>query len=471
MPGLETSMYHTTPVERIDPLEQLSRAAGIQNSLNQNVQFQRMLRANQAMGDIIRQSIDPKTGQPDLHKAGIMMAAHPDTTPIAAEWIKQQAEVGGLQLDNTRRALELSQKRAGMIADSLAPLIAKGNGESYKDEKGIPQAGLSQQDIFRAIAINGATHNLSPEIQHQYASSIGYPRDKQGRIIPGAPYDPKLAWQDVTQIAQTQAGAAKNYGDVNERIGQVAQQGDESGLPPGTPYQKPAGTVPGAILTNSAAGGGAGGITTALDPTYAARLEDLNKNYVPDLQKRAETSVNLGNALREMRSLANNFTTGAGTELRTKLANIAASMAPEGAANPVVKAIQGGDVSSAQAFNKLATTAATLAMGDAFRQGGSGAPRAALEWERFQRAFPNFETEKGAMNKMFDFMQFQQGMHQRELETYNKWREHNAARQKSGGTQVDLTNFPSYWSTKGAPSLSNLWFEQNERKNKGRGEK
>lgn len=451
MPGLETSMYHVaTPEAPASPLDMMSKAAGIQNALNQNQLFQQTNRARISLGHIMQQSVDPQSGQIDYDKAAVSLSQHPDTALIAPDIIGKWAQQKNLQLDNVHKQLENAKARDDHLFDIASAVALKGaQGQSYYDSKGIGQPdAIDQKDLFRAIGQLDPNHRIPDDVKLKWAAGIGRPAGQDGQPNYGGPYDPKKAYQDVFQFALAKKGAAENVNSVQQRLPSVGASGQ--------PISQPAGSVPGALGVGQGGPAGAGGGSPIPGPSGALPTglnplaHEVLTKYAPALADRATQAGLLHQNLAEMRSLLSEFTPGAATPAAAKIGALMASL---GAPESMVKRISQGDLGAIQAFDKLSVQGGTQLMSQVFPH---GAGRAALEWNRFQQAFPNLATSKSGAERMFDYMDRIGTLTQHEKEFFDKWR--------GAGKPVD--EFQGWWSKQIDKNLESYWKAQTNDKAK-----
>jgi len=106
------------------PLDTFGKFAQIQNMLNQNQLFQQQFQANKALGPILQQSVDPRTGEIDYVKATMLMAMNPATAFKAQEFASNALLRQKTQFEVLEKQLSLGMKRMeafGQAASSLIP--------------------------------------------------------------------------------------------------------------------------------------------------------------------------------------------------------------------------------------------------------------------------------------------------------------------------------------------------------------
>ena len=111
-----------------NPIAQLGDFARTKMMLNANAQFQQQYKARMAMGQIMQQSVDPQTGQPDYAKAAIMAAQNPDAAWMSPDLMSQAVQRQGMQLDNVMKQYDVAQKRLGALGNVAGSLLQYGDG-------------------------------------------------------------------------------------------------------------------------------------------------------------------------------------------------------------------------------------------------------------------------------------------------------------------------------------------------------
>jgi len=177
------------------PMEQLQQMAGVQNTVNQNKLFQMNIAAQQAMGPIMQQSVDPATGHFDPNKAAVLMAQDPRTAFKVPEYLQQLAQNGKLQADTLKTHADMVMSQtSNMLNKHVVPLMEMG-------------PNITRQDLQQKLATAVSIGDVPPEMAWNYFNSA--PDDKQFTGADGKLHNNLELW-------------VKQYGvgmmDANDRI-------------------------------------------------------------------------------------------------------------------------------------------------------------------------------------------------------------------------------------------------------------
>lgn len=447
MPGIDTTPYTTLGQNQPNLLGSMMQYAYAQNALNQNKLFQQTFQARQRIGQIAAQSRDP---QGNFDRMGFInnISGDPVAAPFAAEIINQMANAGMIEANTAKTNLEVSTAKMGAIANAA---YAAGNAMT-----GDPSAPADTTHVLRQAA------NLLPQV------------GPDGQPL----FDPKQTVAQLTQITQ----GARTNGDLKARLFQLAQayqsasdrngnigwqtqtdpmtgqpklvafnkmQGGPSGAP--LPGQSAGPTLPapatGGGTSAAASQGGAGGgstvppaaavsatsnaapqasptqatssvVGTPMGPTaaQAGGLKYMSDTYYPELQNAARQAQNYLNIVSEGKSLLRDVATGRAAPARLEIARWLTSA---GVSEQTARQVAGGDPYNAQALQKLILYIGTQGMRQA--NVGNAAVRSVQEWNKFMEANPNLANDKQAINKMWDFMQYQSSLVTQEQNEYNGW--------------------------------------------------
>ena len=464
MPGIDTSMYPTQPAPQPNLLGMAQSFATTQNALNQNQLFQQTFAARKALGGIMQQSIGPD-GNIDYNKASVLLSTNPDAAFMAPDIINGWVQRENLQADTVLKNLSIAQKKTQSLGDEAASLVTQGqSGQSYKDAQGNPVSNaVDQKDLIGATARLAALHNITPEDQMKFLTTIGV-NPKTGK------YDPKLGFQHLQQFALQQQGAAKSLDGTYQKLaldfggghltgtqniygggitpapgtnqpGGVTPQTAGPGVPgvnpvtgakgqtlQGQPLPAAAGTSPAAPQRPQVAvpGQGSGpettmagnpaapaGITvqgapqavptttTQLGPVQQKRLEAMPA-YIKEANDQATKSLQMNQILDEMDKARSTFKTGGGMGGFVELAK---GLQAAGVKTPVVDSVAGGNLGSAQEYGKLQAQLAAAVLKNALMPGAGRILQS--EYETFNKANANWDTDPRAIDKMFQFMRKQ----------------------------------------------------------------
>lgn len=133
---IDTSIYAHQPV---DPAGQafntITNFANAQNAVVQAKSNMMQLRARQAMGPILQNSVGPD-GQIDYNKASVMMAGNPDTAWMAPDFINQAIQRQYTQVETVKDQLANATTHYQGIGAAASSLLGKGNAVTSKDVMG-----------------------------------------------------------------------------------------------------------------------------------------------------------------------------------------------------------------------------------------------------------------------------------------------------------------------------------------------
>lgn len=188
------------------------------------------------------------------------------------------------------------------------------------------------------------------------------------------------------------AGTPEAQALTQEALG--GTPGTAPGLPPGAPGR------PGGAPSTSAAEDPA---RREADKTYA----DEYGKYKSELDNKVSALADLNSRIAESRSLVKDFRPGASGEMRTRIASWVSDLAQtmglsQAQVDSITAKVAQGDVSSAQAFQKLAVQGAMEALKAAM---GPGQRMAVAEFQQFSTVGnPNLNTDPRAMEKIQNFL-------------------------------------------------------------------
>ena len=474
-------------VDQIDPrivagnggqanmLGQFNELAHASVAMQQNRLLSQEANSRQRMGELAQQHTDAQ-GNFNSTEYVKHILSDPQTAPFAPQVANQFAERGLIDANTLAKNIENWKQQADIISST-----------AYSTAQGIP----SDSQPADTKSFIGKVADLS-SVRHP-DGSVAFPVEKLTGYLTSAMQGVRTnadLKQHVLQMAQfslrnremlenigTQQGlgpngepklyfynrAAQGQGAGGNAQAAGAYMAGAGGVGPGG-NGSPVGAAGGGGAAGGAAEGPIGGAAnaTGAPPTASppgapapapggpntpsssitlgpsaprqAQLEYMGKTYWPQLQEAGEQSQSMLNFLGEARSLLRDYTPGRGAELRTELARLleAGGADPNG---PVVRAVANGDVSNAQAFQKLTVAMATQWMRQANE--GNAAVRSSTEWLKFQNAFPGLENDPKAIQKMYNYMRFLADMTQQKQKSYQNF-------ERAPG--YDIAQFPSKWN-------------------------
>jgi hypothetical protein len=353
----------------------------------------------------------------------------------------------------------------------VAPSIVPGVGSKapVMAASGVPSAGNSKFDTFNkynAVADKLEQNGLIDQAQKY--------RDLAEK------YRPKLK-DEQTRLQGDKAVVVRNYEDGSTEVspfsptakvnylntgGQQIGMNEYTGLPTGNALKNS--MTPGEVASNNIAAGnldvakkrlgydtgiGMPGGATNLPPAVQAQIaksqaEGLNTGgiaYKNSLDTTVQTGNDLMTRIAESRNAMEQFKPGMGAEARLNAARAAQALGmPDG----LVNAINAGDVSAKQEFQKLSAQQAMETLKSAM--GGSGRITQA-EFKVFQQNNPNIELDPKAITKIYDFAEKTHRRNVAEQASLNSYL-------KDGG---NISQWPSEWTRRtggGTPPTSGFRF-------------
>lgn len=418
----------------LGPLASLTE---IQNRQNQNQLFQQTFRARAAMGPIIQKHIDPKTGVPDWYGAATEMAINPDTSFMASDFMNQLQNRKLIEADIMQKHMEIADKKFQAFA-SASNALANSPDKLDRGKLVGAYAGLlpdyaSPEEIVSHLSKLGDINDDASIRAHARQFAIGSLRGSdmlnmnqlQDTRDPYTGAPTKTWFNKQTLAAQAIGGGAGGQpGPTTLGTAQAAMaQGGAPGAP-GAPAPAPA--------QPAAAAPAPGPTSFGPTPNREAEIEHMGKTYYPQLQKAADQATTFKQYIGEAKMLLKNFDTNRASELRTDMARWGRSVGlPEDTTNKIA----GGDVSNAQALQKLMIYTGTRGM--AVANEGNAAVRSVQEWNKFMEANPNLTNDPKAITKMYDFMSFLADLTKSEQKQYNTYKSTPGA---------DVTAWPAKWN-------------------------
>lgn len=116
-----------------NPMGESGSMMGIITGLNQNKLFNLRLKSDVALGEAIKDSINPDTGEIDTVKFGTKVATDPLVALRAPEVLQQVHEARFKQLQNVKADIDIQAAKAAGWGDLLRPIIDKGPNATEAD--------------------------------------------------------------------------------------------------------------------------------------------------------------------------------------------------------------------------------------------------------------------------------------------------------------------------------------------------
>lgn len=492
MAPVDTSMYAPQQIQPPNLLGMVGQFAQAQNALNQNMLFQQQFKAREAIGPILQRSIDPTSGEIDYNKFIAGLAQDKNAAYLAPDIAAQAVQRQLTQSDILLKTLDAEAKRQGVIGNAAASLLPLKQNVTLNDlasrltepdlalHVGPKQAAelianLAAQGIKggaplyqwlqqRTIMAQGATEGLKSVYGTiQAISTGGQTRFVKTNPIMGTPAQdvggvahtltpqerselktrvtPSGGQEQVPRqdIAPTYTGTGAQ--EIPPGPSQLGGGGEITGvhvqdIPPGAPLST---RVPTQSITQ-----GPGGtpqmqptsVPTKLSPTREKYLTDLGTNMADYEKGLNEQVTGLNSTMMQIGAVQEamkEFKVGGGTAARAKLAQLAQAFGmPQG----TVDKIASGNLGAAQYFEKQSVTLATAALRAQFA--GSTSKFTQMEWQRFQEANPNLDTDPRAIEKIFAFAKKVYHLQSQEQKALNLY--------KQTGEPID--QFPAWWTGK-----------------------
>jgi hypothetical protein len=284
-------------------------------------------------------------------------------------------------------------------------------------------------------------------------------KDEQVRLVQGKPAVVRNYEDGTTEISPYSPTAKTNYINtggvqtgVDEYTGRTTGATIKNTMSPGDAASNAVANARLYYETGMRPGGGAPGASAggpALPLAVQAQIaksqaEGLNTGgitYKNNLDTTVQTGNDLMTRIAESRKALDQFKPGMGAETRLNVARAAQAV---NAPDWMVGAINAGDVSAKQEFQKLAAQQAMETLKSAM--GGSGRITQA-EFKVFQQNNPNIELDPNAIKKIYDFAE---KTHHRNVAEQASMRSYL----KEGG---DIGQWPAEWTKRtggGTPPAS-----------------
>ena len=403
---VDTSFYPQAPAP-LNPLEMASQAQAMQARGVALEQAQLQLKAQQALGPLMQQSVG-EDGQPDLNKFIGLVAASPDAAFLAPQIMQQALQRQLTQEETLGKHLDNQLKKYNSMSQLIAPLSDLGKDVTLSDVTGALALGRAQ-GLFTNDEAMGMLANVSASKLplHQIVQMVGNSTE-QGR--------------------KGLENALGTFAERHRTIGIVGPGGEprtvyEQDVLGRRPLGGPTG-LPGAMppARNAAAGGGAPAPTAAARPGGAPQLppaalgvqtglgasqEALRKGMGTAFAKEVDQAGKDMDSVRgfllrldDAEKLIKTFKPGPGQEWRQAAARLAYAIG----ANPLGDALSGGDekkaYAAAEQFKKQMLSNSIRALKQEL---GGGQRITNLEVERFLAANPSIETTPQTVKGVFAF--------------------------------------------------------------------
>lgn len=418
-----------------NPLATIGQFATIQNALNQNRLFQQTFNARQKAGQIMAAAPDQESGYAALLK-------DPDVAPFAGEMINQNrqamqtlADIQRLQAVTAGERQKQAQSGLEAAYQSMPAIMANPTDDNWDRVMGANLAVLSPQaraDVAPAIAnlkeglIGGLDKFTDPVARQREVGRRFSGLGIAGKITPeglnyaagGTPFTQNIGGSVISGVQATTplGGGLTASGPGIQRTAEPSTQTviGPDGKPqviqvPGqlSPQGAPNALGPAPTAPGNALGGQVvppavrpQTVATGMGVAEKAAAEKQGSNfaeYSDNLNTRVTNGGQLMQSFGEMAPLMEQARTGAGTEWRTKLAQIAQAA---GLPDSIVNGIQGGSLPAVQELQKFMVQNAARQMNQILQTDH----KTQGEFNIFQQSNPNVNLDPRASEKIYNFM-------------------------------------------------------------------
>jgi len=178
---------------------QLLQARNLQN---QQALFQQQFEARQAIGPILQQSIDPKSGEVDYNKAFQLAAGNPQTAFLAGDLLNQGIQRQQTQANITKTNLENAKTQLDNVAGVATGLLSQATQTNGAD--GNPTYSLDPNKVGMAL--------------NQAVKDGRVPSEMMQRIAGQLSDDPTALYQSIKQFALTSDAHSKQLDSILGKI-------------------------------------------------------------------------------------------------------------------------------------------------------------------------------------------------------------------------------------------------------------
>lgn len=454
--------------QTVDPLATVGKVLQVQQGALALQSAGMEMRARQALGPILQQSIDPKTGELDINKFLLYGAADPDVAWKMPEITLQMIQRQNTQADTVIKQLEANKIRYGAMGNAAAALVADGEAQAQGKvniRTGMPGTpGVSQRQLVSTLSgmigenglldskdaaeIAARTATMSDAQRFQFLKTFAnsardiekVSADTYGTITAHGYGGGTALYQNRPMIGPPrQVGNIEQTptpGELNAPQAGVGLRGQPTMQP--RVQAAPMYSGSGAVVQGSGQGGPA--LNTGLSPNEQKLQEERAKtanDYETSLVEANTVGQENLRVLREMQTAMKEFKTGGGMEVRQRLAQLAQGL---GMPTKLVDEIAGGNRGALAEFQKLAVRYATQEMKTNM---GSAQRFTNLDFSTFLKNNPTIDTDPRGLEKMFKFLE--QGVWRagQQMEYYNRWKQGERPRGFEG---MDMSSFPAFWT-------------------------
>lgn len=194
---VDTSIYANAAPPPVNPLVTMGQVTQLVGGMNQNKLFQQEFAGRQAMGDVIRQSTNPVTGETDWSKAMGLLSQDPRGARMLPEFAAQQIARQANEAALATAQQELQTKRYQAANSALGALLQKTDGKG--------NLAVTPGDAYVAIADLYRNLVIDQPTAAKFLDAV--PRDpaqlpaflKQAQMLALAPAERKPSVSTVSQ--------------------------------------------------------------------------------------------------------------------------------------------------------------------------------------------------------------------------------------------------------------------------------
>lgn len=476
MADVPAPQYPQPAPQQENPLAAMGQAVNVAQGGMNVMQQNMMLQGKMALGPIMQQAVDPKTGHLDYNKAFVLMSADPRTAFMAPDFLAQGVQKQLTEAQTATATLDAHLKAQQVIGNELGGLLAKGkaNGNSIdpadftaalwsvargpagallfpggapdvlKMIPNLPKDGKGMYTMAQQMALRaaGSENSMNQVYGHVAQVAAGGQTELHNTGMGG----------DITQgaVVHTPSPAERNAPqETVDEQGQTVVQPRASVMPMynggnGPPVPPQSSGAPGAAPPSGAPAGTEGNPPspssppiTKLGPLQQGLLQedvDFNKGKQKDLSEAVAHATQMKLNLQEAASTLKDIKPGPGGSMRQAIGQF---LAAAGADKDVVAGVSNGSLPASQEFAKLMLQIATSNMASQLKGGGRFTN---AEFESFIKANPNLDMDPQAIQKMLAFYNRQANLTFAENDNYKNYR--NAARKDPN---LHLQDYDAHW--------------------------
>lgn len=458
MTGIDASIYGQLQAPQSNIAQMIGQGQQIQAQGMQNKLTQMNIDAQEAMGGVLQQSIDPETGQPDFNKFMSAAAAHPKLAWAAPDIYKKLADAQLINSQVVKENLANIQNRMqifGRVSQAALDAKPQTRGEAISIIAPLlTQAGMSPKETLELVTRLGQTPaEFNKQLQNIAASSLTGEQHVKANLDAIQKHDlgntVRLTRTDpftgqVTAVGDMTKGMTPDK--ANEpvqgydasgaptvaRTGsdvfgpQIGAQGAQQAMPQQAPGQTPA--------------PGSSPVTSLKPPMNMEVQQDMAKKYEESLMTRRGEYPTQKLYLTEALKTLPTAGIGPGSSTMKAVAEYAKSM---GVPPEVANKIAGGDLGSLQYLDKLLTVNAVGSMKQAYN---SYQQYSTQQFQIFLASQPNLNTDQATAEHMLRMQLGLVRLQEIESKAYARYKQEN-----SGAGKIPGYSFQEFFTNEIAP--------------------